>query len=73
MEVPRPKPRLAIKWEHDIKNPANEEYVNEVAFNLNKKLKNVTQEEFNDRYGIKKDTTYYEMKAPKKIKLRLKK
>ena len=70
MEYPKPKPKMTIKWEHSIKNPTNEEYVNEVAFNLGKKINQVTQEEFNDRYNIKKDTTYYEI--PKKVKLKLK-
>lgn len=69
----KPKPKMTIKWEHSIKNPDNEEYVNEVAFNLNKKLNKVTQEEFNDRYNIKKDTNYYNIKTPKKIKIRFKK
>jgi hypothetical protein len=68
----KPKPKMTIKWEHSIKNPANEEYVNEVAFNLNKKLNKVTQEEFNDRYSIKKDTNYYNI-TPKKVKIRFKK
>ncbi len=71
MEHQKPKPKMVIKWEHSIKNPANKENVNEVALNLGKKQKQVTQEEFNDRYSIKKDTTYYE--TPKKVKLKIKK
>jgi len=66
MDKPKPK----IKWEHSIKNPKNEEYVNEVAFNLGKKIKNVTQDEFNQRYSIKKDSTYYDIP---KVKIRIKK
>lgn len=52
---------LAIKWEHNVKNPENEEFVVEVAFNLNKKVCEVTQDEFNERYGIKKNETYYKV------------
>ena len=73
MDQPKPRQKMVVKWEHDIKNPENEEYVNEVAFNLGKKIKKVTQDEFNQRYGIKKDAEYYDIKAPKKIKLRIKK
>jgi hypothetical protein len=39
-----------VKWEDDIKNPENEEYVNEVAFNLDIDPKDVTQDQFNQRY-----------------------
>jgi len=38
-------------WANCIKNPANEEYVEEVAFNLNIKPTEVTQEQFNSRYN----------------------
>lgn len=51
------------KWEDSIKNPENREFVVETAFNNNKKPKNVTQKEFNERYDIPK----------KRFKLRLKK
>ena len=37
-------------WEDDINNPINEEYVVEVAFNLEIDIESVTQEQFNDRY-----------------------
>ena len=48
---------------NDVNNPENEEFVNEVAFNLDKKSKKVTQEEFDQRYSdfqliIDKDTYY---------------
>ena len=35
-----------------------------------KKIKNITQDEFNQRYSIKKDTTYYDIP---KVKIRIKK
>lgn len=38
------------KWYDSVKNPENAEYVDEVAFNLNKPAKKVTQKEFNKRY-----------------------
>jgi len=37
-------------WTDNIKNPENEEFVVEVAFNLNKPVSQVTQKEFNNRY-----------------------
>lgn len=37
-------------WENDINNPINEEYVIEVAFNLDIDIESVTQKQFNDRY-----------------------
>ena len=37
-------------WTDNIKNPENEEFVVEVAFNLNKPVSQVTQQEFNNRY-----------------------
>ena len=37
-------------WENDIRNPENQEYVDEVAFSLNIPSNRVTQEQFNDRY-----------------------
>jgi hypothetical protein len=54
------KQELHPKWEHDIRNPENGEFVVEVAFNLGKDVKDVTQEEFNSRYEIKKTLEYYE-------------
>lgn len=38
------------KWADNIKNPENEEFVVEVAFNLNKPVSQVSQQEFNNRY-----------------------
>jgi PBP1b-binding outer membrane lipoprotein LpoB len=37
-------------WANNIKNPENLEFVEEVAFNLNKPVSQVTQQEFNNRY-----------------------
>ena len=38
------------KWTNNIKNPDNLEFIEEVAFNLNKTPQQVTQTEFNTRY-----------------------
>ena len=38
------------KWTNNIKNPDNLEFIEEVAFNLNKSPQQVTQQEFNARY-----------------------
>jgi hypothetical protein len=38
------------KWANNIKNPDNLEFIEEVAFNLNKTPQQVTQTEFNARY-----------------------
>ena len=38
------------KWTNNIKNPDNLEFIEEVAFNLNKAPQQVTQQEFNARY-----------------------
>jgi hypothetical protein len=38
------------KWTNNIKNPDNLEFIEEVAFNLNKTPQQVTQIEFNTRY-----------------------
>jgi hypothetical protein len=40
------------KWTNNIHNPENEEFVEEVAFNLHKSADKVTQVEFNQRYGL---------------------
>jgi hypothetical protein len=37
-------------WENDIRNPENQEYVDEVAFSHNIPSNRVTQEQFNERY-----------------------
>lgn len=37
-------------WANNIHNPDNQEFVEEVAFNLSKPVKQVTQAEFNQRY-----------------------
>lgn len=39
-----------ITWEDSIKNPANDEFVTEVAFNLGIEKHEVTQAQFNRRY-----------------------
>lgn len=65
-KIKRPDTPLAptpvVRWADNIKNPENKEYVAEVAFNK-KKIGKVTQDEFNQRYGVKKDSTVY---LPKK-------
>lgn len=38
-------------WANCILNPENKEYVEEVAFNLNIKAEQVTQQQFNKRYN----------------------
>lgn len=38
------------KWTNNIKNPDNLEFIEEVAFNLNKTPQKVTQTDFNARY-----------------------
>jgi hypothetical protein len=37
-------------WSDNIKNPDNQEYVKEIAFDLDIKVEQVTQEDFNKRY-----------------------
>jgi len=39
-----------VIWADNIHNPDNEEYVVEVAFNLDIPVDSVTQEQFNQRY-----------------------
>jgi hypothetical protein len=65
-------PTPVVRWADNVRNPENEEFVVEVAFNknkggnvTNKDLKKVTQDEFNKRYSIKKDSIAY---LPKKKK-----
>ena len=41
-----------VKKADSIKNPDNAEFVNEVAFNKGIKPSEVTQEQFNKRYGV---------------------
>lgn len=43
-------PTFVVYPEDDIRNPDNDEFVNEVAFNLDIDRDSVTQEQFNDRY-----------------------
>jgi hypothetical protein len=57
-------PTPVVRWADNIKNPENKEIVREVAFNK-KKIGKVTQDEFNQRYGVKKDSIAY---LPKKKK-----
>lgn len=45
--------RMNEKWENSIKNPENKEFVGEVAFNMNKNPKKVTQKEFAKRYKLR--------------------
>jgi hypothetical protein len=52
-------PTPVVRWADNIKNPENEEFVTEVAFNKGKSNKRVTQDEFNQRYGVKKDSIAY--------------
>lgn len=40
------------KWADNIHNPENEEFVEEVAFNLHIPADKVTQEQFNKRYEL---------------------
>lgn len=42
-----------LRWEDNIHNPNNQPFVLECAFNLNIHPDSVTQEQFNQRYGIK--------------------
>ena len=42
-----------VKFEDNITNPKNKEYVAEVAFSLDKTPKEVTQAEFSKRYKTK--------------------
>lgn len=64
---------MRVKWEHDVKNPENAEFVKEVADDLGKGMRNVTQDEFNRRYEIKKTNEYYDydVQVPKKINIKL--
>ena len=41
-----------VKWADNIKNPDNQEFVEEVAFNLSIPTNKVTQEQFNIRYKL---------------------
>jgi hypothetical protein len=41
----------SMTWEDSIHNPDNAEYVLEVAFNLGIEYHEVTQKQFNQRYG----------------------
>ena len=40
------------KWADNIHNPDNQEFVEEVAFNLGIYTSQVTQEQFNSRYEL---------------------
>ena len=46
----KPKKETNAEYYNSITNPDNIEYVNEVAFNMDKEPAEVTQEEFNKRY-----------------------
>ena len=41
-----------VSWEDSIDNPENKEFVLEVAFNEGVETTEVTQEMFNERYGV---------------------
>lgn len=56
------RPTKVVKWADDIRNPENKEFVDEVAFNKGTDSKKVTQSEFNQRYGVKADSTVYRKK-----------
>ena len=56
------RPTKVVKWADDIRNPENKEFVDEVAFNKGTDSKKVTQAEFNQRYGVKADSTVYKKK-----------
>ena len=40
-----------VSWDDNIKNPSNDEFIDEVAFNLGINKSEVTQEQFNKRYN----------------------
>ena len=40
-----------VKWENNINNPENEEFVVEVAFNEGCTIEQVTQQQFDARYS----------------------
>ena len=72
---PKPKPTLVVRWKDNVKNPENQEFVAEVAFNKKKgpnydvsrqDIAKVTQEEFNQRYNIQKDSMVYPPKIVRK-------
>ena len=42
-----------VSYKNSIHNPQNAEFVEEVAFNLDIRTNEVTQHQFNIRYGIK--------------------
>lgn len=65
------KTEKVVRWKDDVRNPENKEFVMEVAFNKKpnaddevtmKDMKAVTQKEFNQRYGVKPDSTVYKKK-----------
>ena len=39
-------------WANDIRNPENAEFIEEIAFNLDIKATEVTQDDFNNRYQV---------------------
>jgi len=41
---------IQIVWDDSVKNPKNQPYVSEVAFNLYLEPEEVTQKQFNTRY-----------------------
>jgi len=69
----QPKVAMRIKWEHDVKNPENAEFVKETADDLGKRPKSVTQADFNRRYEIEKTKEFYDydVPVPKKMNIKL--
>lgn len=50
--VPQEQKALnSVQWENSIWNPANEEFVDEVAFNEDVAASSVTQQMFDQRYS----------------------
>lgn len=45
-------PVFTVEWKDSIRNPENDEFVDEVSFNEDIPFNQVTQEQFNKRYEI---------------------
>ena len=44
----------SVDWDNSIHNPSNQPFVLEVSFNLEIPIDSVTQEQFDERYGIER-------------------
>jgi len=55
----QPNDTIITTWSNSINNPDNKEYVRETASDLKIKIKNVTQEQFNERYEVKTKTVVF--------------